>query len=159
MFEAKQSLQTRWLVCARRVGAEMEHVKSIQEIIDDHKESMPTGVATRVMKECQRLHDIHSKLYRLTWTTVASHAYASDEDEPVVKLVPLTQTLIVEAVDEAPIMNQDGDRLWHGHMPNKGLMMAQWLKMDMPYIINPGGDLQLIIVHSIEPFVKRPREE
>ena len=33
----------------------MEAIRAIQEIIDENKEEMPTGVVTRVMDECQWL--------------------------------------------------------------------------------------------------------
>ena len=30
----------------------MEHIRVIQEVVDEHKDEMPTGVVTRVMAEC-----------------------------------------------------------------------------------------------------------
>ena len=52
----------------------MEGIRAIQEIIDENKEEMPTGVVTRVMSECQRAYDTQPQLYKLTWTTVDHHA-------------------------------------------------------------------------------------
>ena len=76
----------------------MESVTLIQDTVDMNKEAMPTGVVVTVQKECQKLYDIHSNMYWLTWTMVDSHDCAE------VKLTHKTQTLIVEAVKR---------RFWH----------------------------------------------
>ena len=83
----------------------MDHVRAIQEIVDAHKEQMPTGAVTAVMAESQAAYDDYdaTKLYKLTWTTVNSHAHIEhcedDEDFASVKLSYQIQTLIVEAVE------------------------------------------------------------
>ena len=60
----------------------MESIRVIQEVVDAHKEQMPTGVVTTVMEECQKLYDAKSNLYKLTWTVVDSHAHIEQiEDE------------------------------------------------------------------------------
>ena len=57
------------------------------------------------MAECQTAYDDYdaTKLYKLTWTTVNSHAHVEhvehDEGFAHVKLSHKTQTLIVEAVE------------------------------------------------------------
>ena len=53
----------------------MEHIRVIQEVVDEHKDEMPTGVVTRVMAECQKAYEAAPKLYKLTWTVVDSHAH------------------------------------------------------------------------------------
>ena len=84
----------------------MDHARVIQEIVDAHKEQMPTGAVSAVMAECQAAYDDATKLYKLTWTTVNSHAHIErcedDEDFAKVKLSHQTQTLIVEAVNPYP---------------------------------------------------------
>ena len=83
----------------------MESIRVIQEVVDAHKEQMPTGVVTTVMEECQKVYDAQSKMYKLTWTVVDSHSHIdhvdNDEHDSLianVQLSHLTQTLIVEAV-------------------------------------------------------------
>ena len=46
----------------------MDHVRAIQEIVDAHKEQMPTGAVTAVMAECQAAYNDYkaTKLYKLT---------------------------------------------------------------------------------------------
>ena len=54
----------------------MESIRVIQEIIDAHKEQMPTGVVTTVMEEYQKAYvDAQAKLHKLTCTVVDSHAH------------------------------------------------------------------------------------
>ena len=138
----------------------MESIRTIQEIVDENKESMPTGVVTTVQEECQKLYDIHSKLYKLNWTVVTCtvhHFEGQVEAHTAKELLSRTQTIIVEAVDEPPVMNEDGDRLWCGHMPDHGMVLKSLVKQKMPYIFNT--KYTVIIVHSIEPYQKRGRSD
>ena len=139
----------------------MDHVRAIQEMVDDHKEQMPTGVVTGVMEECQKVYNVMSNLYKLNWTVVKTHAQVHmDEDEPPcaqVELSHTTQTLIVEAVDYN-YYNKSG--LCARHMPNHGIVLESWLKESFPFVIH-GADDNMIIIHSIVPYNphKRSREE
>jgi len=137
----------------------MEHIRAIQELVDEHKESMPTGVVTAVMDECQKTYQSLPKLYKLTWTTVDSHAHVehchNGEDIAHIKLSHKTQTLIVEAVDHPHHL-----RMCACAMPHHGMMLASWLKLSMPRTMSIGED-SMVIVHSIVPYEprKRAREE
>lgn len=141
----------------------MEHIRAIQELVDEHQESMPTGVVTAVMEECQKAYQTVPMLYKLTWTTVDSHAHVErcDDDEDIahVKLSHKTQALIVEAVDHLPYHPVHG-RMCGCDMPHHGMMLASWLTMSMPLTMCIGED-SMVIVHSIEPYEprKRAREE
>jgi len=50
--------QTRPVSSRRRGGfsASMEHIQSIQEAVDEHKDALPTEVVRVVMKEAQELY-------------------------------------------------------------------------------------------------------
>ena len=141
----------------------MESVQIIQEAIDENREAMPTEVVRVVMKESVVLNNFHSNLYRLTWTVVDSHAHIEpiEDEEGIahVKLWDLTQTLIVEAVNERPL-DSYGNCVPASKMPNQGMVLAGWLKLQMPFTYKEVDDeSKLFIIHSIEPFVvKRPRE-
>lgn len=143
----------------------MEHIRAIQELVDEHKESMPTGVVTAVMEECQKAYQTLPKLYKLTWTTVDSHAHVErcDDDEDIarVKLHAKTETLIVESVDHLPDHSDHGAPhvMCARAMPHHGMMLASWLKLSMP--IMRIGEGSMVIVHSIVPYEprKRAREE
>ena len=137
----------------------MESIRTIQEIVDENKESMPTGVVTTVQEECQKLYDIHSKLYKLNWTVVTCtvhHFEGQVEAHTAKELLSRTQTIIVEAVDNPPV-DENGDPLWHGSLPNQGKVLKCWVKHKMPYHIQTKH--QVIIVHSIEPYQKRGRSD
>lgn len=131
----------------------MEHIRAIQELVDEHKESMPIGVVTAVMEECQKAYQTVPKLYKLTWTTVDSHAHVErcDDDEDIahVKLDAKTQTLIVEAVD--------GALMCPLAMPHHGMVLASWLKLSMPRAIPISHGEAFVILHSIVPYEPRKR--
>ena len=133
----------------------MDHVRAIQEIVDDHKEQMPTGVVTGVMEECQKVYNVMSNLYKLHWTVVNSHAQVHmdmDEDPfAQVELSHTTQTLIVEAVERG--VNDHGPCA--RDMPNHGTMMKNWLEFTTPYVMH--GNNNMIIIHSIVPYIPNKR--
>ena len=136
----------------------MDHVRAIQEMVDDNKEEMPTGVVTGVMEECQKVYNVMSNLYKLNWTVVKTHAQVHmDEDEPPcaqVELSHTTQTLIVEAVERDVNCRGPCAR----NMPNHGMMLKSWLGITTPFVT--GGN-NMVIIHSIVPYNphKRSREE
>ena len=69
----------------------MDHIRAIQEVVDVHKEIMPTGVTTRVMEECQKAYNELPELYKLTWTVVDSHTHIEHvEDEEDIANVKLS---------------------------------------------------------------------
>ena len=143
---------------------EMESIRVIQEVVDAHKEQMPTGVVTTVMQECQKVYDAKSNLYKLTWTVVDSHAHIEhiedEEDIANVKLSHVTQTLVVEAVNDLPDHPDHGPphKMRSLDMPNHGMMLKSWLDFSTPRVLMNGED-GMIIIHSIVPYHKRAREE
>ena len=155
----------------------MDHIRAIQEVVDEHKEAMPTGVVTRVMAECQKAYDLLPKLYQLTWTTVSSDVvlnasveHVDDEDFARVKLSHQTQTLIVEAVDELadhpePFSHRhpggNPRKMCAGDMPHHGMVLKSWLKRAMPRVhAEYAVSDSMIVIHSIVPYEphKRSRE-
>ena len=126
----------------------------MQELIDENREHMPTGLAKRLLDACKAEADANPKLYRATVTRVTSVMYTDSHDEEIeanVKLQSLTQTLIVEKVDRATF-----SRI--GTLLNKGFITESWVESNMPLVFN--YDTNMLIVHSIEPYVpKRAREE
>ena len=143
----------------------MEHITAIQELVDQHKQQMPTGVATALMQTCQDAYSAQPKLYQLTWTMVDSHAHVVEvEDEPDfarVKLSHKTQTLIVEAVDTN---HPNGDTYFRSmEMPHYGMVIKSWVEMSKPKVIMNDDPYDskdhMVIIHSIKPYTpKRPRE-
>ena len=151
----------------------MEHITEIQELVDEHKQEMPTGVATALMQKCQEAYDAQPKLYKLTWTMVDSHAHVvqvEDDDEPDFARVELshkTQTLIVEAVDDVEVLNhlenEYGGKLNTIGLPHHGIMWKGWLSLSKPAVLMDnnafGRKDHMVIIHSIEPYTpKRARE-
>ena len=140
----------------------MESIRAIQEIIDENKEEMPTGVVTRVMNECQKAYDTQPQLYKLSWTTVDSHAHVvhceeDEEDFAEVKLSHKTQTLIVEAVDGLVDRHPKyGGKPSSVEMPHHGTVLKSWVDMALPTVIMYGED-SMAIIHSIVPYKPRKR--
>ena len=87
--------------------------------------------------------------------------HIEDEDDIAnVKLSHATQTLIVEAASHLPDPPDHGPphKMRPLDMPNHGMMLKSWLKDSMPFVLWRGEDC-ITIIHSIEPYHKRAREE
>ena len=142
----------------------MDHIRETQEIIDVHQGGTPTEVARVVMKNTQSLYDIHANMYKLTWTTVKSHAHDEhvvDEDGiPRVKLVHKTQPLIVEAMDHRPDHPEaESGNPWKMNateMPYHGMVLASWINNSCPCCLTSNGS-DLFVLHSIVPYEPRKR--
>ena len=134
----------------------MEHITAIQETIDQNRDAMPTEVARQVLASTQKLYDSldKPKLYRVTLTHVHAVSFV-ERDEAVVKLQDITQTLILESIDDDPTFRR---------MPYAdasclvltGKIHEIWLSEKIPKVMNHGAEM--LIIHSIEPYTpKRPR--
>ena len=129
----------------------------VQEMIDERMDEMPVGLAKDLLEACRDEAQARPQLYKLTWTTVDSHAHVEhcedEEDFADVTLKAATQTLIVEAVDKLP------SRMTACVLPHHGMMLKSWLKLQMPQVCTMGED-SLRIIHSIVPYesCKRARD-
>eukprot|EP00966_Prymnesium_polylepis_P011204 257965-Prymnesium_polylepis.1 len=138
----------------------MEQITAIQELVDEHKQEMPTGVATALMQKCQEAYTTMSKLYKVSCAIVGN-----DKDD---NLNHETQTFLVEAVDAPEYYTEyenDGTvrhRISHGKMPYHGLMPEKWLQKSRPFVVESEdihGNTKLMVIGSILPYKKRPRVE
>ena len=132
----------------------------VQELIDENMDQMPTGLAKTLLEACKAEADAKPKLYRITLTRVTSVPYMceiDDEPEASVKLRDLTETFIVEVIDDAAYKKLNGYP-WETDLIAEGMLHESWLSYSMPQIRNLGTSM--LIVHSIVPYVaKRGREE
>lgn len=140
----------------------------VQELIDENKDQLPTGLAKVLLDACKDEADATKQLYTLTWTTVDAHGHVEhiedDDDIAQVKVVTKTQTLIVEAVEHLPDHPEHGSpcKLKSTEMPHRGMVLASWMKLSMPKVIyDPFDPSKLVVVHSIVPYEpkKRPRDQ
>lgn len=136
----------------------------VQELIDENKDKIPTGLAKVLLDACKEEADATKQLYALTWTTVEAHAHVEhiedDDDIAQVKLVPKTQTLIVEAMEHLPDHPEHGSpcKLKSIEMPHRGMVLASWTKLSMPRVICDEFDpSKLVVIHSIVPYESKKR--
>ncbi len=124
----------------------MEHIKSIQEIVDEHKEALPTGAVQILMRETHALCTVWKQLYQVKMTTVD----AIMENGEVV-LQDQTSITIAKAVSHgsaapellAPVLRGNSE------------IHRSYLEKTMPFIHNSdGAPCRVTIVHSIEPITK-----
>ena len=76
----------------------MEQIVAIQSLVDEHKETMPTGVVTDLMKQCQEAFNHKNKLYKMTWVHVKAvlgdgveEEYEEDYGERKLKAMAVAQ--------------------------------------------------------------------
>ena len=136
----------------------------VQELIDENKDQIPTGLAKVLLDACKEEADATKQLYALTWTTVEAHAHVEriedDDDIAEVKLVPKTQTLIVEAMEHLPDHPEHGSpcNLKSTEMPHHGMVLASWMRLSMPHVISdPFDPSKLVVIHSIVPYEPKKR--
>ena len=136
----------------------------VQELIDENKDQMPTGLAKVLLDACKEYADDKKQLYKLTWTTVEAHAHVEHiedkEDFAHAQLVPKTQALIVEAVEHLPDHPEHGSpcKLQSIEMPHHGMLLASWMKRPMPNVIADLYDpSKLVVIHSIVPYESKKR--
>jgi hypothetical protein len=123
----------------------MEHVRHIQEIVDENREQLPTGVVTSVMRECQSLYKALPKLCLWKISYVEMVAAAKH------KIVEEHKTLIAEE-ERAPVQSN-----WL-HVINTAKIPPRETHTDIwpinRIVLQP---YRVIVITGIQPFLKRAR--
>ena len=120
-----------------------EHVRNIQEIVDEHRDELPTGVVTSVMRECQSLYEALPKLWRICYVEMIAAAKH--------KIVEEYKTLIAE---EDPVQTQCN---WLQVINTAKIPPAEKHKDIWPInriVLQP---YRVIVITEIKPFLKRAR--
>ena len=128
----------------------MEHIRIIQEIVDEYKEAMPTGVVTDLMAECQKAYDAMPKLWMISYVEVAVSTGGGH-------LEALSKVLIAEEVD-----NGDAHVRWR-HVFNSceipPVDKRPYLAVGVPTLQWGGKDDCVRVITKVEPYRKRAGEE
>ena len=128
----------------------MEHVAIIQELIDENRAALPTGVATELMKHCQILYKMPPLLYRVVWTMVDVHTQVHEpEDESPsaeASMSHRTQTVILEVDLQDSVLSVAG----LATLLMRGILHKALIKQSMPFVINNGSCMT--ILHSVEAY-------
>lgn len=132
----------------------MEHVEQIQEIVDENKEDMPTGVVTAIMKSCQEAYHALPRLYKLeTVRLVIEGGTLSHYHETLI----VEQCSAAEWADLAYASCTSFDWVMrHRKMPVSAL---HWKLPQVTARVFGGKVLERVVIVSISPYGKRSRAE
>ena len=122
----------------------MDHVRQIQEIVDEHKEELPTGVVVDVMEECQKAYNAIPNLWKIHYVEIDAVGKNKAWTEE--------KTAIFEEID---------DESW---CPKTWFVVFKRQKMpsENHFISVPAfhdGDGRVIVVTSYEKWGKRARNQ
>ena len=121
----------------------MDHVRAIQEMVDDNKEEMPTGVVTGVMEECQKAYNAMPNLWKIYYVEI----------DAVAKNRACVDTKVAIFEETHSQINH-----WHGVFRCQKMPKAELQKN----LIGPAfhdGDGRVLVVTGFERWGKRAREE
>lgn len=119
-------------------------IRTIQELVDEHKQSMPTGVVADIMKECQKAFDALPKLWRVTFI----HVFLDDDNN----LRADKKTMIVEEVDA-----RDAPLNWYRVFLTATIPPAEMHDHISGEYVTEGRSAVRIVM-KVEPCFKRARE-
>ena len=132
----------------------MEQIQSIQALIHEHSEKLPTGAVTKIMEDLQKMYSNKVKPCKVTCTWIYFEAYVVDSDEAHIHKVTRRQTMIIDLVEDMP----------RGVYSEYGLLaggrgLNTWLKdpnQELP-VLHSGDNL--CIVHSLTPLTPVPAKK
>lgn len=123
----------------------MDHIRAIQELIDAHKEAMPTGVVTDLMKECRKAFKALPKLWKVTYI----HVFIDGDND----LIPCKKTMIVE---EVAALN--APRHWFQVFDTATIPPAEMhTSIGGDYATESRSTVRIVV--KVEPFLKRARDD
>ena len=154
----------------------MEALQDIQEIIDENKDTMPTGAVKALYDKSKEAIENFPKLYKLAWTMVDSHAHVVEvEDEPTLKTRPTLPQNADAPGQGSRTPARSPQWVWwqnsdHGFSESRhgihrlGGAVDHFAKQpSVPMVLMPCDSMSygrtdcMVIVNSIEPY--REREE
>ena len=150
----------------------MSSISDIQEYIDQHKAEMPTEIVRELLKKCQKAYESEPEFYKVMVTEINTYVKAEHKcsngccdditHETVMK--HRQQELLLEKRDDHAY---DVDAITHYDKLGMTFLPARWLDRQhdrqMPIIMYPNirnnRKDTMVIITSIEPYRKRPRDE
>ena len=123
----------------------MDHIRAIQELVDAHKEAMPTGVVTDVMEQCQKAYEALPKLWKVTYI----HVFVDGDND----LITHKKTMIVEEVAAL-----GAPRHWFQVFDTATIPPAE-MHDRIGGVCATEGRSAVRIVVKVEPFLKRARDD
>ena len=125
----------------------------IQEIVDENREDMPTGVATAIMQSCQDAYHALPKLYKIDTVRVVIQSS---------ELVNYSETIFVEQCSEAEWMDLTYRNCTNfSSVMHSRKMPESALRWKLPFVqsrVLGNKVLENVILVSISPYGKRLRE-
>ena len=123
----------------------MDHISNIQELVDQQRESIPTGVVADIMRECQQAYKALPRLWNIHYLEVCAVSKNNLETQ--------SKCLIVEE-DAAP----DVKYFYWFKVLNEGkIPPVDQHKNIKGASVHDGSRVRVII--KVEPYLKRAREE
>ena len=122
----------------------MDHIRKIQEIVDEHKEQLPTGVVTDVMEQCQKAYNAMPNLWKIHYVEIDAVAKNRACFDAKVAIFEETQN---------PQLHH-----WQGVFACQRMPKAELQKK----IFHPAfhdGDGRVLVVTGFQRWGKRAREE
>jgi hypothetical protein len=129
----------------------MNHISAIQEIVDESKEAMPTGVVARVMEECQKAHDAIPMLYKVRYVSLRTYVHANGEamtmGEDRMQIGERTTRLVFDAFRAYRLLTEEG------------LVDDDWIRAPMPLLVYSDHEKEnlVAVVTSVLAYLKRGR--
>ena len=127
--------------------SETSRMDRVQELIDEHRDQMPTGLAKTLLDACMEERNA-TALYKIKLTHVTSIPYCDEHEGPSARLLSSTQTRIVECVNDQTVCAID--------LLDKGQVRKSWLSSAQTYpFVYHRRQEEVYIFHSFEPYLKR----
>lgn len=125
----------------------MDHIRNIQELIDENRESIPTGVATDVMRECQNAYQALPKLWKIYYVELTAAGKNKIHEDP-----------------KARIIEEDFDtssQIYWADVISSGKIPPEDKHKDIRPVdkIAHFGDGRVCIITKVEPFLKRDGDD
>ena len=121
----------------------MDHVREIQEIVDEHKEQLPTGVVTGVMEQCQKAYNAMPNLWKIHYVEIDAAAKNRACLDTKVAIFEETHSQIHH---------------WQGVFARQKMPKAELQKNLIGPAFHDGGGRVLVVTY-FERWGKRAREE
>jgi hypothetical protein len=129
----------------------MDHIRNIQELICENRESIPTGVVHDVMRECQNAYFALPKLWKIYYVEFTAAGKNKIHEDPKARIIE-------EDFERYP---NTSSRIYWADVISSGKIPPEDKHKDIRPVdkIVHFDDGRVCIITKVEPFLKRARTQ
>jgi hypothetical protein len=126
----------------------------VQELIDERRSELPTGLAKELLELCKEANDESEHLYHVSCIRIVANGYLNPDCENCVDMKPITQRHLLKVKARPAGPGYKNDQEWI----DMGFLEKEWLDWTLPKTLEQTDGCLTIVFQISRRVPKRMRD-